>query len=131
MLCAGCQVTPGMPVMPGAAQLGDCWLGCKSLMQAELPECLSDKKVRKYFFGSFVQAWGDLDTSNYPENACGCATMKLAEGGRFRDFRVIETNIPKHMQAAKELIEAYEPDKPPPDSVNCMIGEIWPVTLSD
>ena len=131
MLCTGCQTTPGMPVMPGSAQLGDCWLECKSLVQAELPECLSDERVRKYFFNSIGEAFSDLDTSSYPDNACGCATIELADGGRFRNFRVIETNIPKQMQAAKELVEAYEPDKPPPDAVNCMVGETWPVTLSD
>lgn len=131
VLIAGCQTTPGYPVMPGAAQMGECWIGCRSLLQAELPECLTDKKVRKYFFNSVVEALGDLDTSSYPDNACGCATMELAEGGRFQNFRVIETNVPQHMQAAKDLVESFKPDKPPPDDVNCMIGKIWPVTLSD
>lgn len=130
-LCAGCQTTPGMPVMPGPVELGECWPACKSLMQAELPECLSNDKARRYFYNSIVAAIGELDTSDYPDNACSCATMELAEGGRFVNFRIIETNIPEQMQAVKKLVESYDPGKPPPDAANCLIGEIWPVTLSD
>jgi hypothetical protein len=126
-LISGCSVSPQVAT---PARFAPCQRECAALLDAELPSCLSDRRVRDEVGALFGNADDVASRLDLPDGACGCLTARLTEDGGLGNIAIVHVELVADQRKLIEAFEAFRLSGPIPPEAGCMIGVAAPITFA-